>query len=244
METVEELDVRVMPPIRRHEKLNKLFDQLPVGASFIFINDHDPKPLYYEFQSRHGSVVDWEYLNTGGREWKVKVTRKAASVSKDMEDISTLIDLRTVAEKDVKHTVFHRFGMMELNDVMELISEGYPSEIKEIFDWKFAGEFDWKYVTQDPLKVVAHITKLKVRESKEDIKLIEKFDLRPFPPAKRHDIVYENFEKIQSGEGFIITNDHDPKPLYYQLEAENDIPFEWEYIIAGPEVWKIKISKS
>ena len=73
---IEELDVRVLVPIKRHEKLVKLFGELPAGQSFVFINDHDPIPLYYEFKSIYGDVVGWEYLNRGGREWKVKVQLK------------------------------------------------------------------------------------------------------------------------------------------------------------------------
>jgi uncharacterized protein (DUF2249 family) len=46
MKTKEELDVRTLIPIKRHKKLIKLFKELPADESFIFINDHDPKPLY------------------------------------------------------------------------------------------------------------------------------------------------------------------------------------------------------
>lgn len=243
METIEELDVRTLIPMKRHEKLNKMFNELPTGDSFVFINDHDPKPLYYEFQSIHGKVVGWEYLHQGGREWKVKVTRLADSVGKDMENVSTLIDLRTIEEKDKKHTVFHRYGMMAKGNRMELIAKGYPTGIKSIFDDKFTGEFEWKYIKQDPDEVVAHITKLVVRTSGDTTDTIESFDLRPFPPARRHEMVFENFDKIKSGEAFVIINDHDPKPLYYQIEAENDIPFDWEYLASGPDEWKIKVSK-
>ena len=38
-------------------------------------------------------------------------------------------------------------------------------------------------------------------------------------------------------------NDHDPKPLYYQLIAERGQIFDWEYLQEGPEVWDVKISK-
>ena len=46
-QTEEELDVRSLIPIKRHKKLLKLFKELPVDDSFVFINDHDPYPLYY-----------------------------------------------------------------------------------------------------------------------------------------------------------------------------------------------------
>lgn len=79
MNPLEEHDLRSLIPIKRHEWLNQTFKVLKAGESFIFINDHDPKPVYYEFKSIYGDVVAWEYLNKGGREWKVKVTRTEES---------------------------------------------------------------------------------------------------------------------------------------------------------------------
>ncbi|HOU46755.1 MAG TPA: DUF2249 domain-containing protein [Chitinophagales bacterium] len=84
-----ELDVRVLVPIKRHELLLQLFKELPVQESFTFINDHDPIPLFYEFRSIYGDVVGWEYLNKGGREWKVKVTRTEESQGRTFDDIAT-----------------------------------------------------------------------------------------------------------------------------------------------------------
>src|SRR5690606_6180997 len=128
-----ELDVRVLVPIQRHELLIKLFKELPVGENFVFINDHDPIPLFYEFRSIYGDVVGWEYLNRGGREWKVKVTRTEESQGREFTDICTLIDLRKVELNDWKQVIFHRYGMMEENTTMEIISKEDPIEIHGIF---------------------------------------------------------------------------------------------------------------
>lgn len=38
-------------------------------------------------------------------------------------------------------------------------------------------------------------------------------------------------------------NDHDPKPLYYQFEAEHAGQFTWEYLEQGPEVWRVRIGR-
>lgn len=69
-EEIEVMDVRPLIPIERHKKLLQVFRDLSVGRSFIFINDHDPIPLYYEFRSVYGDVVDWEYLNRGDENGK------------------------------------------------------------------------------------------------------------------------------------------------------------------------------
>lgn len=41
----------------------------------------------------------------------------------------------------------------------------------------------------------------------------------------------------------VLINDHDPKPLKYQLEAERPGQMEWKYIEQGPDIWKVEIVK-
>src|SRR5690606_10001254 len=142
--------MRIHIPIERHRRLLLLFKELPVHDNFTFINDHDPLPLYYEFLSIYGDVVGWEYLNRGGREWKVKVTRLEASQGREFTDISTLLDLRKAEEKQWKQIVFHRYGMMEQGDTMEIIASQDPKDIHGIFVQKFDGQHAWIYQKQEP----------------------------------------------------------------------------------------------
>jgi len=69
-------------------------------------------------------------------------------------------------------------------------------------------------------------------------------DIRPVPPVKRHPMIFEWFDQLQSGEGFVLINDHDPKPLFYQFQAERAGTFGWEYLESGPETWRVRISRS
>lgn len=62
-------------------------------------------------------------------------------------------------------------------------------------------------------------------------------------PKFKHPVIFEKFDTLLANEEFVIHNDHDPKPLYYQLLAERGQTFDWEYLINGPEVWEVKISK-
>lgn len=54
-------DVRNLIPQRRHEVLLDTFNRLGPGEGFVLVNDHDPKPLYYELRSMYGDVIEWEY---------------------------------------------------------------------------------------------------------------------------------------------------------------------------------------
>ena len=45
-------------------------------------------------------------------------------------------------------------------------------------------------------------------------------DVRPIPPAQRHPTIFQRFEALPVGKSYVLVNDHDPKPLYYQLSFE------------------------
>lgn len=68
-------------------------------------------------------------------------------------------------------------------------------------------------------------------------------DVRDEIPQRRHELIFENYHALSPGDGFILVNDHDPKPLYYQFEAEHTGQFEWEYQEQGPQVWRVRIGK-
>lgn len=72
----------------------------------------------------------------------------------------------------------------------------------------------------------------------------ETIDVRTIIPRERHPLIFRTFHGLGPGESFLLVNDHDPKPLYYQFQAELGQPFQWEYLESGPEVWKVRIGKN
>lgn len=74
----------------------------------------------------------------------------------------------------------------------------------------------------------------------ERVKVI---DVREVPPMYRHSMIFETFDSLAPGETMQLVNDHDPKPLYYQFQAELAGRFEWEYEVTGPEEWRVNIKK-
>lgn len=69
-------------------------------------------------------------------------------------------------------------------------------------------------------------------------------DVRSEPPARRHQLIFDTYEALAAGGGFILVNDHDPKPLRYQFEAEHADQFSWDYLEQGPEVWRVRIGRT
>lgn len=45
-------------------------------------------------------------------------------------------------------------------------------------------------------------------------------DVRELPPAERHPKIHDAFADLESGEALTLINDHEPKPLFYELQAE------------------------
>ena len=68
-------------------------------------------------------------------------------------------------------------------------------------------------------------------------------DVRAIPPRDKHPSIFRAFDSLQSGQTLTLVNDHDPRPLRYQLMAERPNTFDWEYEAQGPEVWKVNIRR-
>jgi uncharacterized protein (DUF2249 family) len=72
---------------------------------------------------------------------------------------------------------------------------------------------------------------------------MQTLDLRDVPPANRHPLIFQTFDRLVAGEGFELVNDHDPKPLYYQFLHERPEQFAWEYLEQGPVAWRVAIHR-
>jgi len=73
---VETLDLRPMPPFQRHEKIFQTWDTLKPGEALKIINDHDPKPLWYQFEVEYKDKYEWSYEQKGPKDWIVQIKRK------------------------------------------------------------------------------------------------------------------------------------------------------------------------
>ena len=69
-------------------------------------------------------------------------------------------------------------------------------------------------------------------------------DVRSLVPAQRHAKIFELVNALEPGASFILVNDHDPKPLFYQLQAERHGQFSWDVLEQGPETWRVRIGKT
>ncbi|MGH3195876.1 MAG: DUF2249 domain-containing protein [Streptosporangiaceae bacterium] len=157
-----ELDVRDLPPAQRHETIFTAYEYLAPGAGFILVNDHDPKPLRYQFEAEHAGRFTWESLEAGPEVWRARIGRPPA-----------------------------------VPPVQAAPDGGEPG-----------------------------------------------LDVRELAHLQRHDVIFTSYRALRPGSEFVLVNDHNPQPLRYQFEAQYPGEFTWDYLEAGPKVWRVRIGRS
>ena len=79
--SVDLIDVRTVSPPQRHPLIFGAFDALAPGQAFEIVNDHDPVPLYFQFEQTRPGQFAWRYLESGPAQWQVRIVRVADGVA-------------------------------------------------------------------------------------------------------------------------------------------------------------------
>lgn len=73
---------------------------------------------------------------------------------------------------------------------------------------------------------------------------LKQLDIRPVAPKDRFPILMGAYEELEPGSTLDLLMDHDPKCMYYTLEATHgEDSFRFEYLENGPEVWQVQVTK-
>jgi uncharacterized protein (DUF2249 family)/CRP-like cAMP-binding protein len=92
-----DLDVRSIPPAKRHPKIFALFASLRAGQTLVLISDHEPRPLRAEFEQTQPGLFTWDQRRLGDGRWETRIAR-AASCSPLSGDVQATL-LRSVIGK-------------------------------------------------------------------------------------------------------------------------------------------------
>jgi uncharacterized protein (DUF2249 family) len=74
--------------------------------------------------------------------------------------------------------------------------------------------------------------------------VMKELNVTEIVPRERHPLIFRTFDELPSGNAFVLVNDHDPKPLYYQFLHEREGLFSWEYLQQGPDLWRVQVTKN
>ncbi|UPV77215.1 DUF2249 domain-containing protein (plasmid) [Halorussus limi] len=248
-----EFDVREMPPRKRHSVLLETFELLDPEEGFVLVNDHDPKPLYHELRSTRGDIFEWEYTNRDSQEWTVEIRKTDEGEVEDDDEVQAKFDVREIPKQERHPTIHHRYGNLEDGNAMEITAPHEPRPLHREFRQRYGQSFSWEVRDKEPGRCRVRITKggqsstddeAPSQSTDESMDVTEELDVRDLPPAQRHQQIFEAYEQLQSGEAFVLVNDHDPKPLYHQFEAETGSEFRWEYRQQEPGEFRVLIGKA
>jgi uncharacterized protein (DUF2249 family)/quercetin dioxygenase-like cupin family protein len=80
-QTAEEVELDVRPLLKpdKHPTIFATYDALPAGASFVLVNDHEPRHLRDEFEAEHAGSYEWEYLTREPRHHRIRIRKLAAA---------------------------------------------------------------------------------------------------------------------------------------------------------------------
>ncbi len=68
-------------------------------------------------------------------------------------------------------------------------------------------------------------------------------DVRQLPKPDKHPTIFATYAALGIAESFVLINNHDPRHLNEEFEADHVGSYGWEYVEKGPAVWRIRISK-
>jgi uncharacterized protein (DUF2249 family) len=71
-------DGRSIPCSVKHGLVIQKWLDLPVGDYFVLVNDHDPVRMHEQFSAQWPGAFDWQYLQQGPEEFRMKITKLKA----------------------------------------------------------------------------------------------------------------------------------------------------------------------
>ena len=110
------MDLRAIEAGQKHTLVIRHFDALREGESFLIINDHDPKVIYFELLALRGNSFTWVYTEEGPLTWKVLIEKPATEAEPTIGELVTA-DIRSA-------DVFKKYGIDFLLWGKEIIKTG------------------------------------------------------------------------------------------------------------------------
>ena len=148
------LDVRDLAPARRHETIFSAYRVLAPGTGFVLVNDHDPKPLRYQFEAEHAGQFTWQYLESGPEVWRVRIGRPGAAArgeaapAGDAEEPD--LDVRQVSHAQRHGLIFTAYRALRPGRGFVLVNDHDPLPLRYQFEAQYTGEYTWDYLEAGP----------------------------------------------------------------------------------------------
>ncbi len=130
MATDTTIDVRSLAPRERHPRIFATFDDMAAGDAILLINDHDPKPLFYQFQAERPGEVHWTPEEQGPERWVIRIEKVVATAA---PQDTVLVDVRddVRAGREPFGRIMEALGSMRDGQELRLINVFEPVPLYE-----------------------------------------------------------------------------------------------------------------
>ncbi|WP_327102926.1 DUF2249 domain-containing protein [Nonomuraea glycinis] len=71
----------------------------------------------------------------------------------------------------------------------------------------------------------------------------QELDVRPLRKPDKHPTIFATYQALPVDGSFVLVNDHDPKHLREEFEADHAGSYRWEYLNTEVRDWRIRITK-
>ena len=160
---MKRIDVQELACAQRHAVIFQEFEALAVDEGFEFVNDHDPKPLYRQFQQRYADQFSWDYLEQGPEVWRLQIRRVSAGTAREFQADPGLsiqvnmgvgnvkmVDVREIIPRERHPLIFSTFDALAVDEGFELVNDHDPKPLYYQFLHERADQFTWDYLEQGP----------------------------------------------------------------------------------------------
>lgn len=249
------ISVQDIEPRLRHQTIFQEFHNLQNGESFVIHNNHDPKPVYYQLIEIFGEVFTWDYIQEGPEWWDIRVTKIDDTEDAGSKDL--VLNVPAIEPRYKHETIFNTYNSLKPGNSFIIHNDHDPKPVYYQLMELHGETFTWEYLLQGPewydIRVTKNDTEAKSQETAQPAassatavangdEII--VDVPSLEPRLKHATIFQTFDTLKPSESMIIHNDHDPKPVYYQLLGERGEVFTWEYINQGPQWWDIRLTRN
>ena len=169
------------------------------------------------------------------------------------------IDVKGLDHAQKHEMIFPGIEALKPGETARLVVEFNPKPLVVLL--KAQGGLEVGYEKEGPDEWVLRVTRIAKKEDEKSLtesltelqdtrpdlfkeeRYVVELDLRQIMPFERHELIFQKWDALKPGETLKIINDHDPKPLHYQFEAEYKGQYEWAYDQQGPKDWIARIKK-
>ncbi len=150
-------------------------------------------------------------------------------------------------EPKLRHlTIFQTFDRLALGESLLIHNNHDPKPVYHQLYERRGDSFTWEYLREGPECWDIRVTKtadftpgIYMTQEGEIVVSVPEIE-----PQFKHQTIFSVFEDLKPGESMIIHNNHDPKPVYFQLQNMHGDTFSWDYLQEGPDWWDIRVRKS